>query len=55
VKKLICICSDDLPSGNCRIQVIVADAAGRVTVMKEYGVAKSEDFSNKFIMLNHGK
>ena len=42
VKNLILICSDDLPSGNCQIQMIAADAAGRVTVMEEYGAAKSE-------------
>ena len=32
--------SDDLPSGNCRIQVIAADAAGRVSVMEQYGAAR---------------
>ena len=40
VKNMIFVCSDDLPSGNCRIQVIAADAAGRVSVMEQYGAAR---------------
>lgn len=40
VKNMIYICSDDLPPGNCLIQVIASDAAGRVSVMEQYGVAR---------------
>ncbi len=56
VKNMILICSDDLPSGNCRIQVIAADAAGRVSVLEQYGAARQAlDISDKFTMLNDGK
>ncbi len=56
VKNMIFVCSDDLPSGNCRIQVIAADAAGRVSVMEQYGAARQGlPDSDKFTMLNDGK
>jgi len=56
VKNMILVCSDDLPSGNCRIQIIAADAEGRVSVMEQYGAARQGlDISDKFTMLNDGK